>query len=161
MSAEWGGAALLLCAFGLVSRQWIGEQRRRIRLILAISQALERMVGAIRWQRLPFDRVLQEESRRMPGGEYFRKMQDYMKSDIPLQIAWEKAFDAFPSGKARELLCGMELSGDGQQIMGVLHLAAEELRRCGNDLALQQRQKERVFLAAGGCVTMMVIVILI
>ena len=161
MSAEWGGAALLLCAFGLIYRQWIGEQRRKIRLILALSQALKRMVGAIRWQRLPFHRVLQEESGRMPGGEFFRKIQYYMESNMTLQQSWINVFNTIPTGEARDLLCGMELGGDAEQMMGVLLLTAEELCRCGDNLEQQQRQKERVFLTAGGCVTMMMIVILI
>lgn len=161
MSVKLGGAALLLCAFGLVVRQWIGEERRKIRLVQALSQALERMGGLIRWQKLPFSRVLQEESGRSPGGEYFRKIKDFLERGIPLRESWQKTFETIPVAEVRDLLCRMELSGDAQQMMGELHLAAEALHSCGDELARQQRLKERVFLTAGGCGTMMMIIILI
>lgn len=161
MSTKLGGAALLLCAFALLSRSWIGERRREIRLIRALAQALERIVGVIRWQKLPFPRVLEEESRRTPGGEYFRQITEYMKSGMTLQMAWQKAFEEFPSVKARELLCCLELGGDAQRLIGQFHLVAEELRSCGNGEEVQQRQAERIWLTAGGCVSVMMIIILI
>jgi len=85
---------MLLCAFALLSRSWIGERRREIRLIWALAQALERMGGVIRWQKLPLPRVL-EESGQMPGGEYFREITEYVKGGMTLQIAWQKAFEEF------------------------------------------------------------------
>ena len=151
---------MLLCAFALLSRSWIGERRREIRLIWALAQALERMGGVIRWQKLPLPRVL-EESGQMPGGEYFREITEYVKGGMTLQIAWQKAFEGFPSVKARELLCCMELGGDAQRLIGQFHLAAEELRSCGNEEEVQQRQAERIWLTAGGCVSVMMIIILI
>lgn len=161
MRIKLGGATLLLCAFGMVVRQWTGEERRKIRLVQALSQALERMGGLIRWQKLPFSRVLQEESRRTPGGEYFQRVKKYMESGMTLQESWRNGFESIPIAEARDLLCRMELSGDARQVMGALHLAAEALRSCGDELAQQQRLKERVFLTAGGCGTMMMIIILI
>ena len=151
---------MLLCAFALLSRSWIGERRREIRLIWALSQALERVAGVIRWQKLPLPRVL-EESEQMPGGEYFRQITEYMKSGITLQIAWQKAFEEFPSVKARELLCCMELGGDAQRLIGQFRLAAEELRACAGEEENRQRQAERIWLTAGGCVSVMMIIILI
>lgn len=151
---------MLLCAFALLSRSWIGERRREIRLIRALSQALERIAGVIRWQKLPLPRVL-EESGQMPGGEYFREITEYVKGGMTLQIAWQKAFEEFPSVKARELLCCMELGGDAQRLIGQFHLAAEELRACAGEEENRQRQAERIWLTAGGCVSVMMIIILI
>lgn len=161
MSIKLGGAVLLLCAFALAGHQWSGEERRKIRLIQSLSQALERMAGLIRWQKLPFLKVLQAESGRWPSGESFQQVKIYMESGMTLQQSWRKVFDAIPIAEARELLCGVELSGDTLQMIGALHLAAEALRSCGDKLARQQRQKERVFMTMGGCVAMMVIIILI
>ena len=97
----------------------------------------------------------------MPGGEYFRQITEYMKSGITLQIAWQKAFEEFPSVKARELLCCMELGGDAQRLIGQFRLAAEELRACAGEEENRQRQAERIWLTAGGCVSVMMIIILI
>ena len=71
MSGKIAGALLLLLACAMICCRYITEKRRAIRLAEAFAAALCRMEGMIRWQNLPLPRVLEQESKKTPCGEYF------------------------------------------------------------------------------------------
>ena len=161
MSGKVVGASLLLLACALSCGGSIMEKRRAIRLAEAFAAALYRMEGMIRWQNLPLPRVLEQESQISPCGEYFSKIFQYMKSECTLHSSWQKTFTAIPEKGTRELLCRLDLRGDAQQIMGALHLTAEELRAHAAAMAQRQRQNERLWVAVSGCMTAVLIIVLI
>ena len=161
MSGKIAGALLLLLACAMISARYIGEKRRAIRLAEAFAAALCRMEGMIRWQNLPLPRVLEQESQKKPCGEYFSEISQYIKSGCTLHSLWQETFARIPESGTRDLLCRLDLQGDAQQVMGALHLTAEELRAHAAEMAQRQRQNERLWVAASGCITAVLIIVLI
>lgn len=152
---------MLMTACILTCSQWIIERRRKIRLAVEFASALERIAGKIRWQNLSLLRGMEQEIERHPCGTLFSLVCKEVKSGQTLQKAWEKVFASMADQTTSELLAGVELQGDARQIMGSLYLAAESLRSHAALLSEKQRQSERLCLAIGGCLTAVLVIILI
>lgn len=161
MSGKLVGAATLILACLSICGKWITEKRRAIWLSVEFASALERMEGRIRWQNLPLLRVLEQESEHHPCGGFFLEVCKGVKGGSPLHESWRNAFAAMSDRTARGLLCRLDLQGDARQIMGSLHLTAEELRSHAAVMSEKQRQSEQLCVAIGGCVTALLVIILI
>ena len=155
------GALMLAAAGTLLTGGWIRDRRCTICLAEALASALERMAGRIRWQNMPLPRVLSEECNDDICGMYFLSVCEMLESDLPLHVVWKKAFSLIGSQKVRDILCRVDLRGDAGQVIGALHLAAEELRSNAKTLAMQQQDSERLFVTVCGSVTAILIIILI
>lgn len=161
MSGKVTGALLLILACVFVCSRWIAERRRAIRLTEELAAALERMEGMIRWQKLPLPGILARESVGNACGSWFGEVCRRMETGLPLPEAWRGAFGAITPERTRELMCRLDLQGDAQQIMGALHLTAEELRSYAAQMAARQQQSERLCVAAGGCITAVLVIALL
>ena len=155
------GALLLILACVLVCSRWIAERRRVIRLTEELPAALERIEGMIRWQKLPLPVILKQEAVKGVCGSWFGEVCRRMEAGSPLPEAWCGAFGAITPERTRELMCRLDLQGDAQQIMGALHLTAEELRSYAARMAERQQQSERLCVAAGGCITAVLVIALL
>ena len=161
MTGKIAGACLLMLSGALICRSWISEKRRDIRLTDAFAAALEQMEGEIRWQNLPMPRILQGMQKNVLCGEFFQSVCGEMRQGADLYDAWQKACGTVPVKAAEDLLRRVELRGDAQQIMGSLHLAADEVHRLAAAMTRRQRQNERLCMALGGCLTAMLVIVLI
>lgn len=154
------GASLLGTACVLACWSVISDQKKRLGLLQGFADALERMEGLIRWQRLSVPRVLTAESGRQPCGEYFRKVRDMVKSGQTLQCAWQKVFSAFPEETGGDVLRALEWSGDTLQVTGNLRRGSAELRTAAAKLAQEQREKRRLYISLWASAALMLIIIL-
>ena len=161
MTGKLLGSLLLLCGGGTVCLRWICAHRQAQRRLWALAAMLERMEGAIRWQRLPLPRVLEQEAEANLTGEYALAVCGWMQGGIALQDAWIKAFSALLPEEAAAILCRVELRGDARQITGALHLAAVQLRQLAADYATRQSQSERLCIAAGLSLSGLAVILLI
>lgn len=161
MTYRWMGALMMTAAAAVLTHGWIRDGRRTIQLAEALAAALERMAGRIRWQNLPLSRVLCEERHSDICGIYFADMCDSMVREQPLHILWYQAFREISDRKTQDILCRVDLRGDGEQVIGSLHLASEELRHYAAALAARQQQNDRLLVAVSGSVTAILIIILI
>lgn len=155
------GALMLAAAAALLTAGWISDRRNTIRLAEALAAALERMAGRIRWQNMPLPRVLREECDSSISGRYFTKLCEKLKSEVPLHTLWQETFFTIEDQTTRDVINKVELRGDAGQVMGTLHLAAEELRGYARSLAAQQQLKERLFATVCGGIAAIIIVMLI
>lgn len=161
MNGKLLGAALLIAGGCICCWSWIKDKRSQIYLMREFAAALERMEGMIRWQNLPMTRVLEAENVREPCGMYFKNVLTYMNSGSTLQHAWKQAFEPLPNDETGELMCRMDLQGDARQMTGALRLTAQELRTRAAERAAQQQERERLCVAVGGCLTAVVVIVLI
>ncbi len=159
MTASVGGALLVLLGIAVYCGGWIAGKRQELRQIYALAAALERMEGAVRWQQLSMDRILERESAG-DCGRWFGAIKEHMGSGFALQAAWENTFSTMEFGIA-DILCRVELQGDAKQIMGSLCLAAEQLRRLAAETESRQGQRERLCVAAGTSLGGLLIILLI
>ncbi len=161
MSGKILGAALLVISDVMICWSWIKEKRSQIYLAKELSAALERMEGMVRWQNLPIKRVLEAESNRKPCGAYFMHIKNQMQSGLTLQAAWTREFSTIKDNEMKDILCRMDLQGDAQQVIGTMRLTAKELRKCAADMSLHQQERERLCMAASGCLTAVLVIVLI
>ena len=153
-----GGMILLAAVYGLWSA---GKCRRQQRALLwALAEALGYMETAIRWQRMPLPQVLQTLARRENCGPYFERVAGMLRSNIPLQDAWEKAFQDLPCGGG-DILCRIALEGDGERLEGALRSAREELTALCRRREEAERQQGRVRAAAVLSAACLVIILLL
>ena len=160
MTASIWGALLILLGVAVYCGGWIAGKRRELRQIYALAAALERMEGAVRWQQLPMDRILERE---LTGDctEWFGTIKEKVESGSALQFAWKETFSKMEFEAAGAVLCRMDLQGDASQIMGSLHLAAEQLRKLAEETESRQGQRERLCVAAGTSLGGLLVILLI
>ncbi len=161
MSGKLFGVALIVIGGWFICRGRIREAREQTQLMYELAAALERMEGMIRWQNLPITRVLEAESNREPCGKYFEKVRNYMKSGLALQEAWCQSFSRLEDSVDSELMCRMDLLGDAQQVTGALRLMVEDLRIRAAERASHQAEQERLCIAVSGCLTAVLVIVLI
>lgn len=161
MSGKLIGAALVIGGGLIGCYRWIKERRRQVCLVQELAAALNCMEGMIRWQNLPITRVLEIESTRKPGGKYFKSVHEYMKGGLALQEAWQQTFSELPDNRCGDLMCRMDLQGDTQKITGTIHLTTQELRSYAAERALHQQETERLCVAVWGCLSTVLVVVLI
>lgn len=148
-----GGAVILTAAVYALGTE---HRRRRARqtLLWSLTEALSYMEMAIRWQNQPLSAIFQTLQEREECGAYFKTIRDGMESDIPLQALWHSAFCNFTDRETADILCRVELSGDGERLCAALTLAQEELVRLHRRYGENDRQQSRVTGAAmlsGAC----------
>ena len=160
MTASVWGAALILLGIAAYCGGWIAGKRRELRQIYALAAALERMEGAIRWQQLPMERLLERELAGDCSG-WFGTIKEKVESGVPLQAAWEETFSEMELEAEADILCRVELQGDASQIMGALRLAAEQLRKLAAETEGRQGQRERLCVAAGTSLGGLLVILLI
>ena len=149
---------LLAAVYGLWSA---GRYRRQRQALLgALAEALGCMETAIRWQRMPLPQVLQMLARRDYCGPYFERVAGMLQSNLPLQDAWEKAFQDLPCGGG-DILCRIALEGDGERLEGALRSAREELTALCRHREAAERQQGRVRAAAVLSAACLVIILLL
>ena len=161
MNGKFLGVALIALGGWSICCGRIRETRQRTRLMYELAAALERMEGMIRWQNLPMTRVLESESNREPCGKYFMKVRNFMKGGFALQEAWQKSFFDMEPEISSGLLCRMDLQGDTRQVTGALHLTAEDLRCRAAERASHQTERERLCITVSGCLTAVLVIVLI
>ena len=160
MSLKLLGGLLLLGGSGLVVLRRIHGQRLQLRQMWALAGMLERMEGAIRWEKLPLPRILQAEAQEGSCGLYVQTICELMAGGIPLQQAWLQGFSGV-SDEAMQILRRVELQGDSQQITGSLHLAAQQMRSRAEALEGEQTRGERLSVTLGLSFAAMVVILLI
>lgn len=160
MTASVWGALLILLGIAVYCGGWIAGKRRELRQIYALAAALERMEGAVRWQQLSMDRIVERE---LAGdwGPWFGSVKEKVESGLTLQAAWKETFSEIEPETAATISCRVELQGDASQIMGSLRMAAEQLRKLAAETEAGQGQRERLCVAAGTSLGGLLVILLI
>ena len=155
------GAALMMCASGLWCAAQVRRWREEVKLARELGMALERMEGMIRWQNLAIPQIMVRESERLPCGVYFAKIVELVGEGGLLHTCWTDVWRTVACRDIRQLLCSVELSGDALQIMGSLHMTAQQLYHKSEELRQAQQQKARLCITASVALTAMTAIILI
>ena len=161
MNGKFIGVLLITIGGWFFCRGRIRETRQQIRLMHELAAALERMEGMIRWQNLPITRVLEHEGNREPCGKYFLKVRNYVEGGLTLQDAWQQSFFELEADIGSALMCRMDLQGDAQQVTGALRLTVEDLRFRAAERTSHQAERERLCIAVSGCLTAVLVIVLI
>ncbi len=141
------GCVLLAVGGGMLCVQRITAQRQTIRLLHDLASALESIEAAIRWQKLPIPRAVeQQKGRKLCGGSFCKMLRD-MESGTTLHTAWINAFQTLLPEETAEILCSVEWSGDEAQITGNLAYAAQRLRTLACEKSARQSQAEKLYIA--------------
>ncbi len=138
---------------------FLASARRELRLLWDLSQAVGLLQSGVRWKKIPVPRIVDDLSAREMSGVYFRRVTDGLKSNLPLQCAWEKGFEDLP-GEYGAAIRAMEWGGDEKQVLGALEylrltLCAQYERR-----REELRRKGRLSAAAALCLAGVLVVIL-
>ena len=158
MTAKLFGAACVALAAGTTLRTFLLERRQEDRLLQCMAAALDMTTREIRWRkRLVLD-IFTDLSEDAVVGNYFAEIRGMLNRKIPLQLAWNSAFNAFPICKT--ILLEIDLGGDEKQMLASLEQGAEALRR-----VLAERRGHRgeetklsaavVLSAAGGLILLL------
>ena len=161
MTAQAGGAVLVLTAAVLWLWRYGGQRRQRRALVWALAAAIGEMESAVRWQQTPMPALLEGLSERATVGRYFRETAEMVQGGIALQNAWEQAFRQIPDEDAGEILLRLRLGGDRERLVGALGRTREELETLYQRRQREDGQKNRVTAAAALCGAGLVIILLI
>lgn len=146
MTGKLLGAALILAgALGLFLA--CRDARCRIQTLRReLYRSLEGIAGGIRWKKERLPELAAEAARYPLAGKYYGQLTEKLKSNIPLQDAWQIAFSNIPAEK--ETMLAVELSGDEARVTSSLEYAAKEIRSHW-ETAEGQRQRELRLRLAG------------
>lgn len=147
--AAWGG---LLC---------YGRQLREQQLLLwELAAALGEMESAIRWQRTPVPQILEKMQERGRCGDWFGRVLQKLRSDMPLQQCWDTTFADMEDTEIGEAVRRVQWNGDSERLIGALAHCREELETLHGRRAEEIRQKKRVTSGAVLCAAGLVIILL-
>lgn len=134
-------------------------QRRALALLWDTSEALELLKSSVRWKKIPVPQGIAQLSRRDPSGVYFKKVLEYLESNMPLQQAWCNGFSDFP-GESGDAIRAMEWGGDEAQVLGALSYLSRFIRAQGEVQREELRRRQKLSAVATLCLSGMLIVIL-
>jgi len=155
------GALFLMCGTIVLCRSWIFHRRQELRMIRETSVALEHMAASIRLKKEPLLQAVRQQQERPLCGNMFGQLYQEVKGGMPLQRCWNNTFSVVEPSELAEILHGMDVTGDEQQITGALSLAAQQLRQAAEEKYAHQQQNERLCLTLGLCAAGIVVVVLI
>lgn len=111
--------------------------------------SLEHMAAEIRWRHRTLPDIFEDLSSRPCCGEMFGAIADNVKSDIPLQTAWQSAF-CKSDAELAAILSHMDLTGDEKHLTEGLAYAAEELKSVLHTEKKQQKEQGKLVMALTG-----------
>ena len=155
------GAILILTAAAAVLLGWLKRRKQTAVLLMALIGDMERIAAAIRWQKQPFPQILEALSAEPYSGVYYQKIEEIMKSNIPLHAAWNKVFSKMQPKEAATVLCGITLQGDEEALLGSLLHTAESLREIEGRRRAAQREEAKLYAASVLSAAGMLIILLI
>ncbi len=141
------GGVLLAVGGGVLCVGRIKKTRSEIALLQDLSAALENMEAVIRWQKLTLPQAIEKQCSRDASGGYFCKIQDALKSELPLHSVWRQTFLGSEISEIAETCGQMELTGDEVRITGELHLAAYRLRQAAERGNACRSESEKLCVA--------------
>ena len=155
-----GAALILLSAVAYLfaeSRMHKSQEK----LVQDILDAIEQMETLIRWENRTLPDIIEAQAERGNAGRYFLKIAEYLKSGMPLQVAWTNVFSAIQPGEVSAILCDVLLSGDSTFLRNRLSKTAEQIREFQHKTQVNksERQKLRVALSlsAAGLVVILLL----
>lgn len=140
------GAACVALAAGGTLRTIFVERRREERLVQHMAASLDIISREIRWQHRAIPSILDMLERDAVVGEYFKHIKEKLNRKMPLQLAWNSTFSAFPL--VQEILLDMDLNGDETQIVASLTQGADALRQLLEDRKKQRPEQTKLCTAA-------------
>ena len=155
------GAILILTAATAVLLGWLKRRKQTAVLLMALIGDMERIAAAIRWKKQPLPQILKALSAEPHSGVYYQKIEEIMKSNIPLHTAWNDTFSGMQPKEAATVLCGITLQGDEEALLGSLLHAAESLREIENRQRAARREETKMYAASVLSAAGMLIILLI
>jgi len=138
---------------------FLAAERRELRTLWDLSQAVGLIQSGVRWKKVPVPRIIEELSERELSGVYFQKVTESLKSGFPLQSAWEKGFQDL-SGECGAAIRTMEWSGDEKQVLGALEYLRLTISAQYERRREELQRKGRLSAAAALCLAGVLVVIL-
>lgn len=154
-----GTIFILLSALSTVITYY-RQCRFRQEYMAELIWSLEHIATEIRWKHRTLPDIFEELSNRPCCGKTFQKLMLNMKSGMPLQISWQKAFSENEC-EIETIMTHADLSGDEKHLTeGLLYLAGELKRALRTEKEKQKEKGKMVIALTGGGAGLLIILLM-
>lgn len=155
------GSCLILLASAMYLIEEKTARQRQERTVQDLLAAVESMETEIRWKKQPLPDSIALQKSRKYAGAYFRKIAEFLQSNITLQNAWENTFVKIEPAEISQILCDVSFSGDSTFLIDHLSFAAAKIRAYQAQKHNEQaaKQKLKITAALSGAVTIIVLLL--
>lgn len=158
------GSLMVFAGGGLV--WWIQlRERQRVRNVLMdLALVLRRMQEEVRMMRTPMPELFQKlEKQCGPDvSAVLRSMSDAAKNGTEVKVIWRTSVLALPiNERARDILCGLDFSGDEEKLCKELSFAAYEMAKYAETMESNRKEegKRTTALCFSGAALLVILLI--